>query len=280
MKLLGNTKHWLKDRHLNIWLRQKVKPVFVLSTGRCGTKLLSQLINESKDAQVTHEPYPCFLGETKSVYQADGEAAYGKRVVQQYAVARWRFLYDAASNHQVYMECSNRLTYLAYSLREYFPDARFIHMYRNPYDVIRSGIRRGYYTGDHPWDKYRITPREKEMSADQWAYLSSFEKTCWYWAAVNDWILKFLEVTNRSAVYNLKAEDLFNDPLGEVQKLCGWLEIQKPGSEYIRTTGRVRINAQVEGVCPHWSEWSEKERQTVSKLTGPVARRLGYSGLT
>lgn len=280
MKLVTNTIPWLKEKHLLFRLRRNVRPIFVLSTGRCGTKLLTHLLNESQDALVTHEPSPRFLSETKAVYQANGATAYTEHVVREYAKARWQLLYESVCRRQVYIECSNRLTYLAYGLKEYFPHARFIHLYRNPWDVVRSGMRRKYYTGVHLWDKYRIVPREYEMSANQWDECTAFEKTCWYWATVNEWILTFLEFASPYNNYSLKAEDLFSDPLNEINHLCDWLKIGKPESERVLDVARTRVNAQLEGDFPHWSKWGEDECETVSKLTGSVARKLGYLELT
>jgi hypothetical protein len=47
------------------------------------------------------------------------------------------------------------------------PNVKFVHLFRHPGEVVRSGMRRGWYNG-HPSDRYRIEPGQHDPMRRLW----------------------------------------------------------------------------------------------------------------
>ena len=260
-------------------LRHRARCVFVLSTGRVGTDTLTHLLDLARDVDAVHEPGPLFLEEGKRAYQ-DAPLSAGQRraFTDAYAESRMFALVRASVGHRVYAECSNRLTFLAPLLAEALPRARFIHLYRHPADVVRSGMRRGWYQG-HGWDPVRITPRPDDPWAGAWPGWGPFEKNCWSWSATNQFCLE--EGTrglSDERLWRLSTESLFgSDGSVVAERLLAWLGVSVPPRSEIVRVLTTRYNAQESGSFPRWEDWSPDQRATLVRICGKTAEALGYS---
>jgi hypothetical protein len=117
------------------------QPVFVLSTGRTGTMQLSAVLNLSPDIFAVHEPRPSLVKVAKDAYINGYPEDKWIDIVQS---ARDELIAYAHHKQKIYVETNNRLTFLAKALSKAFPKSKFIHLHRHPYEVIRSGMRRGW----------------------------------------------------------------------------------------------------------------------------------------
>jgi len=267
-------KRWLKAR---LWFPfcRRTRCLFVLSTGRCGTASLTRLLALSPEIHSYHEPKPPFLQESQQAY------LHGPLLPpQQQAFAshflnlRARQLLSAYRQQVLYAECSNRLSFLAPALAHCFPQSRFIHLYRHPADVVRSGMRRGYYTGYNNWDRYRIVPRSDDPAAAEWSQWDELAKVCWFWKATNAYCRQWtLETPDRC--FSLAAEALFTDPAA-TDHLFDWLGLARLPREQTDQLRATPENAQRTGDFPDWPAWSEDQRCTLRSIAGEVADQLGY----
>lgn len=259
------------------WARRRLRCVFVLSTGRVGTDTLMRLLSLAPKIGAEHEPFPQLLSETKQAYQDrkfDTEAARNYLNARLFAEQK-NCLGRCLRQRLVYVETSNRLTYIAPSLSQFFPHSMFIYLYRNPTDIVRSGMRRNYYTG-HPWDLYRITPRRDDPFVNRWNSWSSFEKCCWYWKAVNEFSLEFLKFLLPERQFLLPSEVLFNQDFDKLQELFEWIGAKAPGRSEMSEVLSVHHNEQQEGDFPKWPEWKSDLRMCMTEIIRPVALELGY----
>src|SRR5690606_10227720 len=91
-----------------------------------------------------------------------------------------------------YIETSPQNTFLAPVLLKLFGNIRFIYLYRDPRDVVISGMKRRWYDG-HPSDSTRIVPKDGTDYAQLWSKLTPFTKNLWLWNETNQWIINFLK---------------------------------------------------------------------------------------
>ena len=256
--------------------RNRARCLFVLSTGRVGTKTLTYLLNVPKRVSAVHEGDPKLLEESLDAYNnralSEDDAT---KVLQLYADSRIRALLRASFGRALYAECSNRLTYLAPILAGYFPQAKFLYLYRNPADVVRSGMRRRWYSG-HPWDPYRVTPRPDDPAAKHWPTWSPFEKCCWYWRAVNDLCLDIVSSLPDERTLSMSTESLFNADCTGVEELFLWLGIEDYDKEAVLRIINTRYNAQEAGDFASWSLWTPSQKAILAQIVGRTAKRLGY----
>jgi hypothetical protein len=249
--------------------------VFVLSTGRAGTKTLTALFDLSPQVVATHEPEPRLLKQSFDAFMEGSNQAGSEKWRAVVLAARDDAVFQANRRGKIYIETNNRLTHLAYALAAVFPASRFVHLHRHPYEVIRSAMRRHYYQG-HNWDFARMVPRPSEPIAMMWEALSPLEKSAWYWAVINAEALAFLESLPTSRRMNLPARKLFTADQETLKALFGFIRVDAPPSRDIKGVLGEEINAEVDGKFPLPSEWSEQDRASVRRIVETTAQALGY----
>ena len=92
-----------------------------------------------------------------------------------------------------------------------FPDAKYIHLVRDPVAFVRSGINNNWYAGQM-WDGTRIWPEDLTLSQG--------EKIAWAWKAYHEHILAFLEKIPSDRKMFVRTEDLDQD-LCRIMLFCG-----------------------------------------------------------
>lgn len=259
-------------------LCRRARCAFVLSTGRCGTTTLTSVLALSDRVRSVHEPKPLFLAETQQAYQDRPLSKHLSRTrAREYSFSRFNALLDASRSGPTYVESSNRLTYFAPFFAEFFINAKFIHLYRHPADVVRSAMRRRYYMREKMWDNYRITPTSDDRWFQEWQHWDTFQKSCWYWQAVNRFSLEFIATLDPSRTMSLRAEELFS-PNGEAAlSIFDFLSIPRPDIDRVREAVTTPENVQTQGEFPKWKDWTDSQRETLQQIAGEIASKLGYA---
>lgn len=263
-------------------LRRRLRGLFVLSTGRCGTKTLSHILNASPDIYACHEPNPMFLKATQAAYRdAATPASFSNSFTYTYLHARlFRYpdnqpMRQALWKGAVYAECSNRMTYVAEDLARFLPRSRFIFLHRHPSDFVRSGMRRGYYTS-HKWDSKRITPRPGTEAADHWDSWDAFQRTCWYWNEVNSCSLAFARSLPPERCFILPSAQLFDAASETLPTLFAWCGVAMPDRAMLEEILAHPLNTQQDGAFPKAEAWNERQRETLLALAGHTMTALNY----
>lgn len=249
--------------------------VFVLSTGRVGTKTLTALLALSPDVVATHEPEPRLVKASFDAYVEGVDTAKSERWRDLVLASRDDFVLAACRRGRIYVETNNRLTYLAGALAVSFPASRFIHLHRHPYEVVRSAMRRGHYQG-HNWDFARIRPRPGDPAAESWDGRPPLEKTAWSWMRVNADARRFLGTLPASRGLDLRADALFRGDEVALRRLFAFVGVGKPPKDEIEDVLAQKLNTQRSGTFPPPEEWREAERRAVRDTVAQVALSLGY----
>lgn len=255
-----------------------LQPVWVLSTGRTGTNTLTELFRLSPKIDPYHEPSPELFQLSHDYYMRNIDR---QQALSALMYARDEWVFRSVRDSMIYVETNNRVTYLADLLLELYPQSKFLYLYRNPYDFIRSGMRRSYYDG-HLRDPGRITPTSKDDYYDEWKAFSTLEKVAWNWRTVNRHCLRFLEQLPESQKIKLSSETLFTAGKQETDRLFDFIgssEYHPPASEIQDVLG-TRYNAQKKGSFSKADNWTDEQTASVDRIIRPVAQELSYQLLT
>ena len=248
-----------------------VRPGFVLSTGRCGTRMLNHLLELSPYAMPMHAPRPELIRVSKRAYM---EVKQNSEIfAETFKSAREELVLNAAERDRVFVETNNRISFFAPVIRDVFPRAVFIHLVRHPGDFVRSGIRRKWYSGMHDTDVGRIVPFRGDMK-NRWEDLSSIEKIGWLWNKTNQFIENFKTSLHEEEMLLVRAEDLFSNP--EVtERIYSFLHLRGYDAQAVERRLKKPANVQRKGSYPPYNEWLDEDKESLMKIT-PLAKRYGY----
>lgn len=249
--------------------------VFFLSTGRVGTKTIAALASLSEHVIAFHEPAPKLYGLSNICYQTFDENRNLELFKEAFLTARKDLFNYTLSFNKGYVETSPQVTFLAPIIRSVMPEAKFVHVIRDPRSFIRSGMRRRWYV-DHPMDNTRIKPPLSSELCDQWQHWSPFRKIIWLWQESNLWIDKFMSTLRRDQGLFLQAEEIFELTPNSLEKLYRILNTDMPSEKKIKWILSKKFNAQTTGDFPEFSGWTDKMYTELVENTGNTAEYFGY----
>ncbi len=250
--------------------------IFTLSTGRVGTQTLSALLNLAPNVFAYHEPNPSLFGLSQLAYYYSEQPLASQILKEAFKTTRQELFNYVLSCYKGYVETSPQATFLASIILSIIPKVKFIHLVRNPGDVVRSGMRRKWFV-DHPNDSTRITPLPNTNTYTQWHSFSQFQKNLWLWNETNRWILDFSAKLPPKKFLLVRSEMLFNGNEETIKSLFSFLETNMPPVKNIQKILGKKLNAQKVGVFPPLSEWTNDMRDDLLAMTGDTARQLGYT---
>lgn len=249
-----------------------VRPCFVLSTGRSGTLLLTNVLELAERCAPHHEPRPELYRPSRLAYERiQAEPDLFREILKS---AREEYLLAAARREQVYVETNNQITFFAPIIRDIFPRAVFLHLVRHPGSFVRSGIRRRWYTGEHSHDIGRIVPMNGK-ARELWGEWSLIEKNGWLWNETNRFIETFKKTLPDDAVLTVKAEEFFADPAVSLA-IADFLDVGPLEPRRVAAVLRRPANVQKKGTFPPYRDWSDADKARL-KAVAPLAEHYGYA---
>lgn len=235
--------------NLHETVHRHASPCFVLSTGRCGTQLLTQILNKHSSILAYHTPTPEFTYYSRFAYETTDSLAEQLKLIAD--SGRYEYVRDAYLSEHHFAETNNRITFFAPALAELYPKSRFIHLIRHPASFVNSGISRDWYSGNVLYDESRITP-----SADSnidWKNMTRSEKITWLWNETNQFIEDFKDSLDTHRHITVKSEELFNDvsastkifdflQLSPLATKTIWKQIRRPVNKGQNRSSEIDIN--------------------------------------
>jgi len=260
-----------------------VKVVFIISTGRTGTRFLARFFRSFSPAiDSRHEPDPDFL--KLGVGYARDKVSLEDAVT----VIRERRLWIADSmrknNKNIYIESNNRYFSLIPILWGIFPQAKIIHIVRDGRDVVRSTMNRDFYTprdGIYFRKKLRLQATDflKDPYCDKWSSMTQFEKCCWHWVRKDGFINQAIKGDSRAIT--VKFRDIFNKEsnyqgLWEIVNFMG-IGIDKDiFKKQCSLAMDKKINVSKREEFPSWQKWSQEQREQFMNIAGEYMKLYGY----
>ena len=251
---------------------QDSKPVFVLSTGRAGTELLTKILKNGEGLKVFHEPQPQLVYVAKLAHQMGRENIDALKI--GFLGARYDIIKRVYLLRKRYVETNNHLTFFSPALRQLFPNAKFIHLVRHPGAFIRSGMRRNYYI-NNPFDDGRIVPRDNDPLNSYWHQISQIEKIAWLWNETNHFIEEEKKQIGMNRILQIRGEDLFTN-VDTTVDLFKFLAIPVPNKNKLAKLISRPKNIQYKGKFPHYKLWSNEIKNDVNTYLS-LAEYYGYT---
>lgn len=236
------------------------RPIFVIGSGRCGTRSVYKLLRDQPDMEVHHE-YACTHIQKLSVLKSLGKLDHTGALEQLNAL---HFSAIELSTSSTFIDCSNKLTWIIPELIERFPQARFVHMVRDGrkvsasfyrklrneiYDDESVSVLRQWLAGEirlppPPEKRYWWNiPTEGMPFAEVFGRFSQFERICYHWVESNRRILDDAETFLPQSQYlQVKLEKLHSDIdyFSQFLEFVGvsltselWARIQRPENAII-----------------------------------------------
>lgn len=248
--------------------------VFVLSTGRVGTETVSALLGLSREYVVFHEPEPKLYKLGKQCYELQNPEVQQVLIQEAFLLARSQLLERALQLGCGYIETSPQVTFLARIIRDLMPYSKFIHLFRDPREVVRSGMRRNWFNNSEN-DVSRIAPIGHSSCQINWDSATELEKNIWLWAETNNWIMDFEKEVSTDRFVRINSNDLFNANENTIKSLFSFVNREPPPFSQIDKIMSQKLNRQKRGDFPSPQEWSAEMNNSLQSLAGSTIKSLG-----
>ena len=246
--------------------------LFILSTGRCGTKFLTKIFTKSQQTWVEHSPKPELAHQSSLIYRNN---VSNEALKWSFIHARLDILSQIYKANLKYIETNNRITLYAPAIAEILPKSKFIHLIRHPGEFVRSGMRRGYYERINPEKSGHLIPRLDDPVFKQWPNWDRIEKIAWQWNEINQTIEEFRETIESNRFLRITSDQLFFED-SIFAKISQFTGISLPDGIEIEKIKKYPVNRQRTGYFPKYSDWSV-EQKTLLKRQAHLASLYGYN---
>jgi hypothetical protein len=251
---------------------------FVVGHPRSGTQLVAHLLNAAAPC-AAHELLAAITPEAVSAptefYAGRADAA---------AIARLLDGYDARPDPRVRIDCNWKLTWILEPLLRRWPEARVLHLTREPRANVRSCFNLDYYGELWRKPEYQTDDERNrwlrwmpEVRRDDWPRLSPFERNCAAWTESHR--LALAATAGRPRTLRLRMEEL----PGPIFEFFG---LPRPSEAAIAAVLQTRVNAKADekaeiarlktDILPEYPAWTVERRRALESICGEMARKLGY----
>lgn len=162
--------------------------IFILSTGRCGSTSITKMFNQVEKYIAFHEDMPQLIElSTELAHNPDRK----NKIYKKLSALFDKRMYEGRKG-QIVVHSDHRLWNLVEFLNDYFPNATYIHLMRNPLESVQSFLPRNWYSKNVAEEEKNIFEIHRiqgdkvgDMSSFEWNQLTRLEKCLWYWDYVN-----------------------------------------------------------------------------------------------
>lgn len=207
---------------MDLWDGKEIDALWVLSTGRCGTVTLSQILEQSPNMVCFHEPMPRLMSYFNIAYHNPDDEFLEKLV----HASRIDIMSSIKGLGYMYGEASNRTTPYAPYLKRLFPRSKFIWLMRDMDGFVTSAYHWRWY--DLEADKYKDTRLVPPPEAG-----SRRQVLAWYWCYVNEFISKFVKSISKDDWMFLDFESIRNWDVDRLDGIFEWLGIGRPNVDKV-----------------------------------------------
>ena len=254
------------------------KTVFIVSTGRTGTKGLAHYFDVTyPHVKAVHEPHLSRLLRFASNMQMAGFVP-AENLIPILTAARRRFL--ARFDESIYIESNPVLQGFLPILDQVYRKPLIIHVVRDPKTTIPSAINFDFNHGlkkfaNHWVPFWHHRPYEFGIDEKTWFEQTPVEKLSWYWHSINS------HIENSARTYGdrylrLRFEDLFYNDNQGLREMAMWIGLNDT-DQLIANATQKKVNASTSNRQPKWDDWPESDRQIVLDHCGSMMERYGYS---
>lgn len=243
---------------------------YFLSTGRCGTRFFSQVLDTASNAVVFHQPKPRMVKEGFNViskYVKDKELFKSLDVSNYSALEKKLHIRSKYSNKEVYGETLSHMFPFGYMLyKQLDSKVRLVHLIRDPVTCGRSILKaeRG--------GKLKILRSPNFIKGK-----TITRKIANLWNNINGMVKYQFELINRPDICKVfRLEDI---SLETIQELFEFLELkgfsEKRISELMNDTSTEVRHSHIKRNIKQ-PDATKEELKLIFKLCSPLAKEYGY----
>lgn len=242
---------------------RNAQPVFVLSTGRAGTRFLYELLRKSGEVRAYHELLPELRYHSQEAYNKG--LSKSREITAMFDAARYEFIRNAYIERKVYVELNPGITFFAFQIAHLFPKAKFVHLHRHPLEFIESGLSRNWYDTGSIIEEGRL----RCGKAGYWEALSQPEKIALLWKETNKFIEGVKELFSDRFI-TLSSNDVFkSEP--ELMRVVEYAGARDLSEAQVRKHMKYVVNAQKGKKI-----LNEDEKDLVWNILRADARKYNY----
>ena len=264
----------------------KIKPVFLVSTGRTGTMFFKDYFDKHHSHICSkHEPFPDLQDAGIKYFNSSLETKI--REFKRHRALINKNLIE--NNFTYYLESNNKLSPFLEAIKYVYQDYRIIHIVRNPKDLIRSfmiehTLIKGAKVDIPVYSSHDLRPRltpdlfESKENKLKWLKADRFEKLCWYWSTYNNYILD--QINDDPKAITVKFEDVFfssNNHRGFstiIEFLSDYFNIEQ--TQELSSIFKVKSNSSAKNTIPKYVEWSTDQKDIFHTQVDSLAKKLNY----
>jgi hypothetical protein len=189
-------------------------PVFVVGSGRCGTRMIKKLLSGVDTIEARHE-YVRNAFQRESTMYLLGKLSYEditKKLLDIYSPAIYY------SEAEIFLDSNQHLCWCVDVLADAFPDSKFIHLVRDGRKVVSSFFHKLNIFDDHGAKVLRDWMEGREtvpppLTENFWQILppdgyDMFQRICYHWVRSNEDIMNSLDAVTASRKIFIRLEDL------------------------------------------------------------------------
>jgi len=270
-------------------MNKNTTPVFVVGSGRSGTRMIFKLLSGIPIIEIYHEYLCTHIQPYTALY-------YMQIITEDEAEQKLKELYGSAiyySKAKYWVDCSNKLSWVIELLFELFPSAKFVNLLRDGRKVASSFFHKlsnEMYDDEsvrimQKWlsnrDKLPIPPPEKKYwwnipqpgqpFHNDFKNLNRFQRCCYQWVESNRIILDSLEKVPEEQKLFVKLEELTNnrETLRQFLKFFD-VEYEEHYFEFIQVPQNV--------IFPMDFKLTDEQMEQFEQIAGSMMEKLGYAG--
>lgn len=198
--------------------------VFIVSTGRSGSKAIAELINQHPESECYHDSFPHIYSYSQDfLYEQEARDETRNKI---------ETLYNSLDigKGKVHGQSDQKLSPLIPILADLFPTSKFIWLVRKADSFVNSSYPRGWFDNS----EFELPPNTKEffekkvspsqfdayhrtngarlgvVSQEEWESMTAFERNCWYWSYWNEMIEKELNLLDKTRSKFIRLNELSN----------------------------------------------------------------------
>lgn len=188
-------------------------------------------------------------------------------------------------NRFIYVENSTSAPFLMDELYRLF-DAKFICLYRDGRDFVRSGMSREWYKPESfkrrlkTWIRRRFLidigqPTVDTLLIPPRNLKTRFEKIAWRWTEVNRIMLDRLSLLPDDRKLSICVEKLDRQCLVDIHNFMG-IHLDDALLEEMLKIANTKPNKTSQYTFPLYTDWSQWEKERFSEIAGDMMQTLGY----
>ena len=189
-------------------------PVFVVGSGRCGTRMIKKLLSGVDTIEARHE-YVRNAFQRESTLYLLGKLSYEDMARKLFDIYSPAIYYSEA---EIFLDSNQHLCWCVDVLASLFPDSKFIHLVRDGRKVVSSFFHKLNIFDDHGAKVLRDWMEGREtvpptLTENFWQILppegyNMFQRICYHWVMSNEDIMSSLDNIPRERQMFIRLEDL------------------------------------------------------------------------